>query len=265
MICRTLVKSNIAKVRTVTVGEAGDLAAPPGSQPWAIAVRLQIQSLLKDNASSVKHLQTWLRGMEEYAGYRQLTDVKGKPFCSYAAFCQARPPWGLGYPPEVIDQILKELELFQAEQIEEEEEQPKVGGNLKGCLQRFSKLVQNCADNQPVNANKIGSVLKLAPRAAYPWMNRWLDLGWIEPLPGKKYGYYQITEEGRKLVKEWLEKVPSDNTNDKLWLTIPRCNSKKAAEKLIESLEVDQLRELYSLLGESLRQQSSGSTINRDD
>lgn len=255
MICRTLVKSNIAKVRTVTVGEAGDLAAPPGSQPWAIAVRLQIQSLLKDNASSVKHLQTWLKGMEEYAGYRQLTDENGKLFRSFAAFCQAKPPWGLGYPPEVIDQILKELELFQAEQSDEEDKQLRSWGNSKGYLQRFSKLVQNCAANQPINASKIGEVLNIVPSKAHRWRKRWLDLGWIESLPGGKHKYFQITEEGRKIVKEWLEKVPSDNTNGELWLTIPRCNSKKAAQKLIESLEVDQLRELYNLIGESLNQE----------
>lgn len=255
MICRTLVKSNIAKVRTVTVGEAGDLAAPPGSQPWAIAVRLQIQSLLKDNVSSVKHLQTWLRGLEEYTGYRQLTDENGKPFRSYAAFCQAKPPWGLGYPPEVIDQILKELELFQAEQIEEEDKQLRSWGNSKGYLQRFSKLVQNCPDNQPINASKIRQVLDLGRSKADLWRKRWVDLGWIEKSANGERGYYHITEEGRKVVKEWLEKVPSDNTNDKLWLAIPCCNPKKAAEKLIESLEVDQLRELYNLIGESLNQE----------
>lgn len=186
MICRTLVKSDTTKVRTVTVGEAGDLAAPPGSQPWAIAVRLQIQSLLKDNASSIKHLQIWLRGMEEYAGYRQLTNQNGQSFRSYAEFCQAKPPWGLGYPPEVIDQILKELELVQVTALEEEDKQLKTWGNSEGYLQRFSKLVENCVDNQPINTSKIREVLDIAPSNADLWRKRWLDLGWIELLPSKK-------------------------------------------------------------------------------
>ncbi|BAT55514.1 hypothetical protein NOS3756_45020 [Nostoc sp. NIES-3756] len=254
MIFRTPVKSNVSKVRTLMVGDSGNLAAPPGSQPWAIAVRLQIQSLLKDNASSIKHLRTWLRGIEEYAGYRQLMDESGQPFSSYAAFCNAKPPWGLGYPPEVIDQILNELESVQAEQIEGEEKQPNSWGDLKGYLQRFSKLVKSCAENDPINVDKIAEVLDTVPRNAYRWRKRWLHLGWIEPLTDTENGYYRITQEGRKLVQDWLTKAPKSNKNDKLWLTIPVCNSKKAAEQLIQSLEVEQLRELYNLIGESLNQ-----------
>lgn len=265
MICRTPVKSNVSKVRTLTVGDPGNLAAPPGSQPWAIAVRLQIQSLLKDNASSVKHLRTWLKGIEEHAGYRQLIDENGQPFPSYGAFCNAKPPWGLGYPPEVIDQILKELESVQAKQIQGEEQQPNSWGNLEGYLQRFSKLVENCVDNQPINVSKIGKVLDMVPRNADRWRKRWLDLGWIEPVSSKRDGYYQITQEGRRLVQNWLEKEPSNDTNYKLWLTIPRCNSKKAAEELIKSLDVDQLRELYNHIGNSLNQQSIDTTNCRNE
>lgn len=89
----------------------------------------------------------------------------------------------------------------------------------------------------------------------------------IELLPSKKPGYYQITEEGQKLVKDWLEKVPSGNTNGSLWITIPRSNSKKAAKQLIKSLEVEQLKELYNLIGESLNQHSSSTTnvVNKPD
>lgn len=134
-------------------------------------------------------------------------------------------------------------------------------------MQRFSKLVQNCVDNQPINTSKIREVLDIAPSNADLWRKRWLDLGWIELLPSKKPGYYQITEEGQKLVKDWLEKVPSGNTNGNLWITIPRCNSKKAAEQLIKSLEVEQLKELYNLIGESLNQHSSSTTnvVNKPD
>jgi DNA-binding MarR family transcriptional regulator len=260
MICRTPVKSNVSKVRTLTLGDPGDLAAPPGSQPWAIAVRLQIQSLLKDNLSSVKHLRTWLKGIEEYAGYRQLTDETGQQFPTYAAFCNAKPPWGLGYPPEVIDQILKELESVQAKQVEQEDKQLKSWGDLEGYLQRFSKLVENCTDNQPINTSKIGEVLDISRSKADVWRKRWLDLGWIVPLPDEKRGYYQITDEGRKFVKDWLENEPSNYINGGLWLTIPRCNSKKAAEQLIKSLEVEQLRELHTLIGESLDEKSDEIT-----
>ncbi len=57
--------------------------------------------------------------------------------------------------------------------------------------------------------------------------------------------------EGRKSLKEWLGKTPSNN-HKPLWLTIPRSNSKKAAEQLIKSLEVEQLREIHTLIEESL-------------
>ena len=247
MISRALVKANTSKVKTLTLGDPGDLAAPPGSQPWAIAVRLQIQSLLKDNASSVKHLRTWLEGIEEHSGYRQLKDENGKAFSSYAEFCKAKQPWGLGYPPEVINQILKELESIQEKVVEVEEQQCRSWGNLQGCLERYYKLIQNCADNQPINVSMIKETLNIVRSKADIWRRRWLDLGWIESVPGKKRGIYQITDEGRKQVKEWLEQSPSYN-NQPLWLTIPRSNPKKAAEKLISSLEAEQLKEIHELI-----------------
>ncbi len=36
-------------------------------------------------------------------GYKSLPGPDGQPFPSYRAFCAAKHPWGLGYPPEVID------------------------------------------------------------------------------------------------------------------------------------------------------------------
>lgn len=251
MICKTPVKSNVSKVRTLTVGDAGDLTASPGSQPWAIAVRLQIQSLLKDNVNSVKHLRTWLQGIEEHTGYRQLTDENGKYFSSYADFCRAKQPWGLGYPSEVIDQILQDLESVEARVLKADENEGKSWGKLEGYLQRFYKLIQKSVDNQSFHGNLVAEVLGIHPNKASAWRKRWLDLGWIEPSPEKRRGYYQITDEGRKFLKEWLENTSSNN-HETLWLTIPRSNSKKAAEQLIKSLGVEHLREIHILIGESL-------------
>ncbi len=245
-------KSNVFKVRTLTVSDPGDLAAPPGSQPWAIAVRLKIQSLLKDNATSVKHLRTWLQAIEEHTGYGQLTDEHGENFSSYAAFCSAKPPWGLGCPLDVIDQITKEFEFVQAKHIQEEKKELRSWGDLDEYLERFSKLVQNFPDNQPINSSNIGQVLETVPSNAHIWRKRWLDLGWIEPIPEKKRGCYQITNEGRKLLQEWLEQTPYNN--QPLWLNIPRRNPTKAADQLIKSLDAEHLRELYNLIGESLNQ-----------
>lgn len=253
MICRTPVKSNISKVRKFMIGEPGDLAAPPGSQPWAIAVRLQIQSLLKDNATSVKHLKTWIKGIEEYSGYLQLTDENGQLFSSFAAFCIARPPWGLGYPPEVIDQILKELESVEEKESETEYKQPKTWGKLEGYLERFSQVIKHCSDSQTITANDIAEVLNIAHNTANIWRKRWLNLGWIELVTGKKNGLYQITDEGRKQVQDWVEQDSYKNKNE-IWLAIPLCNPRKAAEQLIQCLDVDKLQELYNIIGNSLNQ-----------
>jgi DNA-binding MarR family transcriptional regulator len=251
VICKTPVKSNESKVGTLTVGDTGDLTASPGSQPWAIALRLQIQSLLKDNASSVKHLRTCLQEVEEHAGYNQLTDEDGKYFSSYTEFCQAKQPWGLGYTPEGIDRILQDLESVEAKTFEIEEYEGKSWGKLEGYLQRFSKLVERCVDNQSFHGNLVAEVLGIHPNKASVWRKRWLDLGWIQPSEDLRRGYYQITDEGRKFLKKWSENT-SSNSHEPLWLTIPRSNSKKAAEQLIKSLEVEQLREIYQLIGEWL-------------
>jgi hypothetical protein len=123
-------------------------------------------------------------------------------------------------------------------------------------LEKFSKLVQACPDQQPINAVKIKRVLRTCLSNAHRWRKGWLDLGWIEPLSGNKRGDYQITDRGRKVVKDWLEKVPSSSLNGSPYITIPRHNPKKAGEALIKVWDSEQLRELYSLIGESLNEES---------
>lgn len=90
------------------INEVGNLAAPPGSQAWAIAVRFEIQSLLERNKNIVKSLQAYLLEMEHYTGYNQLTDENGEPFSCFVDFCSAKSPWGLGYSLEKIQEILGE-------------------------------------------------------------------------------------------------------------------------------------------------------------
>lgn len=296
----THVKADTLNVRTVTIGEAGNLAASPGSQAWAIAVRLQIQSLLKNNESSVRHLQTWLRGMEEHAGYRQLPDENGKMFSSYAEFCKAKPPWGLGYPPEVIDWIIRERVSAQelAFEVEDEilKEQRREKVKSSDNLEWFIKLVRAVPLDQPFKSIQMEESLGRPGRTVRRWKRRWKDLGWIESI---KHGYYQITEIGQKVAKESLKDLDSEPSNDyfslqrnnttddlvrriakdrpdvfeqmkagefeTVWqaavvagiattpreLNIPH-EPKKIAEKLMEILDVDQLKELYQIIGEML-------------
>jgi len=248
-----------------TLGKAGKLYAPSGTRPWAIAVRSELQSLWHDAKFNAQQLKSWRDLMKQHAGYCQLVNKDGKAFSSYEEFCQAKPPFGLGCAPSDIDQIIQELELVDAKtfEVEHTPSKPSAGPALtgegrspEGSLQKFSLLIQSCPENQPINAAKIGEQLKISIRTAHRWRKRWLDLGWIEPLPSKKRGYYQIAALGRKVVKDCLEKAQSATMNGELWLSIPRHNPKKAGEQLIKSFDSEQLRELHKLIGESLKQES---------
>ncbi|MEH2374197.1 hypothetical protein [Nostoc sp.] len=248
--------SDRLKAHIKTLGNAGDLTAPPGSRPWAIAVKLEIQAVLHDAVFNAQQLKAWRDLMKEYNGYQQLVDERGKPFKSYEELCKTQPPFGLGYESSDIDKIINELELANENTFEIQKLPLKQEANLKGYLQRFSQVVQACPDNQPINVGKIREVLRLALSKADRWRKRWYDLGWIEALPSNKRGYYQITEKGRKVAKDWLEKAPSATLKGGLRLNIARHNSKKAAEQLIQALDSEQLREIYSLIGKSLDQDS---------
>lgn len=255
MISGVHVNANTSKVNRLTPLESGDLAAPPGSQPWARAVRLQIQSLLNDNAGDVKQLRTWLSGIEEHSGYSQLTNENGEAFSSYADFCKAKQPWGLGFSPEVIEQKLKDLELQNENIVEVEEEKSRSWGDIEQYLQRFSKVINECDDSNSISVHQIAKILNIHIKNAYKWKKRWLDLGWIEPAPEEKRGIYTVSDQGRKQVQQWAEQMPAGGINEPLWLTVPRSNPKKIAEELIASLEVEHLKEIYQLIGKSFEKQ----------
>jgi hypothetical protein len=96
------------RVRETLHDEVGDLAAPPGSRDWAVAVRLQLQASLNAFPGSTQHLSNLRDLMREHKGYRHLTDHRDRPFATYAAFCKEPQPYGLGYDPEVIDRLANE-------------------------------------------------------------------------------------------------------------------------------------------------------------
>jgi hypothetical protein len=87
----------------VVLGDPGDLTAPPGSPEWAAAVRLQLQGLIRDSRSNAEHLEWWVKAMEQSQGYRALSDSHGRPFASFEAFCNAKPPFGLGSTLDAIN------------------------------------------------------------------------------------------------------------------------------------------------------------------
>lgn len=248
--------SNRLKAHLETLGNAGDLTAPVGSRPWAIAVRLEMQAVLHDAVFNAQQLKAWRDLIKEYDGYQRLVDEHGKPFKSYEDLCKAKPPFGFGCESSNIDKIISEFDLADEKKFKVENLAIKGRGSPNEYLQKFSQVVQACPGNQPINAQKIGEILHLVVRSGHTWRQRWHKLGWIEPLPGKKYGYYQITEEGRKAARDWLEKVPSATFKGGLWLNIPRYNLKKAAEQLIQALDSKELEELHSLIGQSLNRDS---------
>lgn len=159
--------------------------------------------------------------------------------------------------------ITKELESTEVEDLDVEEQQGKIWGNLEDYLRRFSKLVENVTEAAnltetdspselaPIYASQIAQALSITESNAHIWRKRWLNLGWIEPSPDKKRGCYQVTESGRARLKDWAEKAALE-TGKELWLTIPRSNSKKAAELLVKYIDTEQLKEIYQLVGESL-------------
>lgn len=91
-----------------TLSEVGDLAAPPGSHEWAVAMRIGLQGALKDHEVSVKDVQWRIDALKEHSGHERLVDKHGKPFKSFADFCKTPSPWGLGYDERIIIAIQQE-------------------------------------------------------------------------------------------------------------------------------------------------------------
>jgi hypothetical protein len=92
----------------------GDVNAQPGSLQWAIAVRVRLQAYLKEHHTNVEHLEVMLRGMIEEQGWRHLKSQVGQTFKSFEQFCREKEPWGLGYDPASIDEIVRERKSAQA-------------------------------------------------------------------------------------------------------------------------------------------------------
>jgi hypothetical protein len=86
----------------------GDLSAPIGSDLWCRAMRVTIQGLLDNYRDDYDSLQVYVEQFTKAEGWRHLLDAKKKPFGSYAAFCKAKRPHGLGRDPSEIDSLIAE-------------------------------------------------------------------------------------------------------------------------------------------------------------
>lgn len=100
--------------RRQTLGETGDLAAPPGSREWAIAVRSKLVSALHDAEFSADNAKDWFEAMRRHEGWKTLEGRNGKPFKSFEAFCTEPQPFGLGYKVDHVERIIRERQEKKA-------------------------------------------------------------------------------------------------------------------------------------------------------
>lgn len=243
-----------------TLGKTGGISTTPGTPQWALAIKLKLQSVLKkDVVVNAEQLKAWRELMKQPVAYRQLLDEQGKPFNSYEELCRAQPPYGLGCESSEVEELIEKLESTETKKVRILEDPLKDLGNPSNYFHKFSKLVEACPDNQPLNASKIGQILDYAHSTAQLWRKRWEHLGWLEQSKISGRGFYQITESGRIAVKNWLDQQPEGKLNEQLWIVVPN-NPQKASEKLIKSFNSEELREIHKLIGESLSQESQEKT-----
>jgi hypothetical protein len=105
-------KMNMQSERII-LGDPGDLAAPVGSHPWAVAVKLRLEALLHEVDSEWQSIERCVTQLKETAAYQQFKNELGCPFQTFEEFCQASLPYGLGRPVEKLD---KELEIRKLRQ-----------------------------------------------------------------------------------------------------------------------------------------------------
>jgi len=127
----------------MSLDDLGDLQAPKGSQPWARAVRYQLQCLARQSKTSVRDFQTYLKLLEDHLGYQQLDDDQGYPFATLSAFAVAQIPFGLGYDPEIVLHIQEETrDMLLTEKVQELQGQPRPKRGRPIKIAKFANLSQ---------------------------------------------------------------------------------------------------------------------------
>lgn len=101
-----------ADLRTIVVGDAGDLSAPPGSRPWAVAMKLHLLTTYQKRDDEENHLRLMRDGFLKYQGWSVLVDADGQPFSSWDEFCRTPSPYGLGTTPEHLDDEVERRKLL---------------------------------------------------------------------------------------------------------------------------------------------------------
>ena len=102
-------------MRTSQLDEVGNPGAIPGSRSWSIFLRDELRTLIKDTKFNSDILRGYRNTFIKYRGWEALTKRYDKPFVSYEDFCTTKPPFGLGYEPEEIEEIIVERKSAEAQ------------------------------------------------------------------------------------------------------------------------------------------------------
>ena len=122
-------------MRTSQLDEVGNPGAIPGSRSWSIFLRDELRTLIKDTKFNSDILRGYRNTFIKYRGWEALTKRYDKPFVSYEDFCTTKPPFGLGYEPEEIEEIIVERKSAEA-QAQNAKDLGKSGDNQhteRGC------------------------------------------------------------------------------------------------------------------------------------
>ena len=98
--------SNPRISRTSRPFTTGDPTAAPGSLEWVRWVFAEAKAALKDASVAREHVHWQIEALRRDNHFRQLTNVEGRNFFIWEAFCTTPQPHGLGYSQEAIDAIV---------------------------------------------------------------------------------------------------------------------------------------------------------------
>ena len=92
-----------------TILDMGNLQAPEGSTPWCTAIRIEAWQVLPELKFVREQAAVVVGALRRNDNFRQLRDRRGQEFTSWEAFCSEPFPYGLGIPPQDLDDLLGAL------------------------------------------------------------------------------------------------------------------------------------------------------------
>lgn len=81
--------------------------APIGSEPWAQAVRLHLQAIIKRLHQDPEGVKSYYDIISKHRAWTLMNKPDGSYFATWEEFCAHRQPWGLGKPWEEIRPFLE--------------------------------------------------------------------------------------------------------------------------------------------------------------